>query len=73
MHSQDTAELIFEVARVPVANLLGVEGKGFYFMMNKLQRERIFSSGDGRRNAGDQPECTAISQPIRFLQAQMKS
>ncbi|MFA1710123.1 acyl-CoA dehydrogenase family protein [Peribacillus frigoritolerans] len=44
MHSQDTAELIFEDARVPVANLLGEEGKGFSYMMNKLQRERIIST-----------------------------
>ncbi|MGG1674352.1 acyl-CoA dehydrogenase family protein [Neobacillus sp. NRS-1170] len=40
-HSQDTCELIFEDARVPVANLLGVEGGGFYILMNKLQQERI--------------------------------
>ncbi|WP_203362047.1 acyl-CoA dehydrogenase family protein [Bacillus sp. REN10] len=38
---QDTAELIFEDAKVPVANLLGQEGKGFYYMMNKLQQERL--------------------------------
>ncbi|MCU6598972.1 acyl-CoA dehydrogenase family protein [Peribacillus frigoritolerans] len=44
MHSQDTAELIFEDVRVPAANLLGEEGKGFYYLMNKLQRERIFST-----------------------------
>ncbi|MGG1677179.1 acyl-CoA dehydrogenase family protein [Neobacillus sp. NRS-1170] len=40
-HSQDTAELIFEDARVPVANLLGEEGQGFYYLMNKLQQERL--------------------------------
>ncbi|MFF2528001.1 acyl-CoA dehydrogenase family protein [Brevibacillus sp. NPDC058079] len=40
-HSTDTAELIFEDARVPVANLLGEEGKGFYYLMDKLQQERI--------------------------------
>ncbi|WP_249593891.1 acyl-CoA dehydrogenase family protein [Peribacillus frigoritolerans] len=44
MHSQDTAELIFEDVRVPASNLLGAEGKGFYYLMNKLQRERIFST-----------------------------
>lgn len=41
LHSQDTAELIFEDARVPVANLLGEEGKGFYYLMEKLQQERL--------------------------------
>lgn len=40
-HSADTVELIFEDARVPVANLLGDEGKGFYYMMEKLQQERL--------------------------------
>ena len=43
-HSADTVELIFEDARVPVANLLGDEGKGFYYMMEKLQQERLIVS-----------------------------
>ncbi|MFV8828086.1 acyl-CoA dehydrogenase family protein [Alkalihalobacterium sp. APHAB7] len=41
MHSGDTAELIFEDAKVPVANLLGEEGKGFSYLMTKLQQERL--------------------------------
>lgn len=41
LHSQDTAELFFQDAKVPVANLLGIEGKGFYHMMEKLQQERL--------------------------------
>jgi acyl-CoA dehydrogenase len=40
-HSQDTAELVFEDCRVPVSNLLGEEGKGFYYLMEKLQQERL--------------------------------
>lgn len=40
-HSSDTSELIFEDARVPVTNLLGEEGKGFYYLMEKLQQERL--------------------------------
>ena len=43
LHAADTAELVFEDCRVPVANLLGQEGKGFYYMMQKLQRERLMS------------------------------
>ncbi len=43
MHAADTAELIFEDCRVPVSNLLGQEGKGFYHLMQKLQRERLMS------------------------------
>ncbi|UAL53149.1 acyl-CoA dehydrogenase family protein [Metabacillus dongyingensis] len=41
LHAQDTAELIFEDAKVPAANLLGEEGKGFYYLMDKLQQERL--------------------------------
>ncbi|WP_235832715.1 acyl-CoA dehydrogenase family protein [Gottfriedia acidiceleris] len=43
-HSADTSELIFEDARVPIANLLGEEGQGFYYMMDKLQQERLIVS-----------------------------
>ncbi|TSI10659.1 acyl-CoA dehydrogenase family protein [Lysinibacillus sp. BW-2-10] len=41
MHSADTGELIFEDAKVPASNLLGEEGKGFYYLMDKLQQERL--------------------------------
>ncbi|MGP4076809.1 acyl-CoA dehydrogenase family protein [Halobacillus sp. K22] len=41
LHSQDTSELIFEDAKVPVTNLLGKEGEGFYYLMNQLQQERL--------------------------------
>jgi len=40
-HMQDTAELAFEDCRVPAANLLGEEGMGFKYMMEKLARERL--------------------------------
>jgi len=38
---QDTAELAFEDCRVPAGNLLGEEGQGFKYMMEKLARERL--------------------------------
>lgn len=41
LHCQDTAELIFEDCHVPKENLLGEEGKGFLYMMEKLQQERL--------------------------------
>jgi acyl-CoA dehydrogenase len=40
-HMQDTSELFYEDCRVPVGNLLGEEGKGFKYMMEKLCRERL--------------------------------
>lgn len=41
LHSQDTSELIFEDCRIPKENLLGEEGKGFQYLMEKLQQERL--------------------------------
>jgi acyl-CoA dehydrogenase len=37
----DTAELVFDECRIPAANLLGKEHKGFYALMKNLQNERI--------------------------------
>jgi acyl-CoA dehydrogenase len=39
--SSDTAELVFDNVRIPAANLLGDEGKGFYSVMKNFQTERI--------------------------------
>ena len=44
MWASDTAELVFEDVRVPHANLLGEEGKGFYQLASGLQRERLLSA-----------------------------
>ncbi len=43
-HSQDTAEMAFTDCRVPAGNLLGQEGRGFYFLMKKLQQERLVAA-----------------------------
>ena len=39
--SQDTAELFFADARIPVANRLGDEGAGFALLMTNLAQERL--------------------------------
>jgi citronellyl-CoA dehydrogenase len=43
-HSSDTAELFFEDCRVPQRYLLGEEGKGFYYLMQNFQSERLIGS-----------------------------
>ncbi|MCL4286704.1 MAG: acyl-CoA dehydrogenase family protein [Thermoleophilia bacterium] len=44
MHASDTAELAFEDVRVPAANILGEEGKGFYHISWELQGERLVAA-----------------------------
>jgi len=39
--AQDTSELFFNEVRVPVANRIGEEGKGFAYMMQELAWERM--------------------------------
>jgi acyl-CoA dehydrogenase len=41
MWAQDTAEMAFEDCLVPKKNLMGEEGRGFIYLMEKLQPERL--------------------------------
>jgi acyl-CoA dehydrogenase len=41
LRASDTAELVFQDARVPADHLLGREGVGFYEVMRVFQRERL--------------------------------
>ncbi|HEX5255144.1 MAG TPA: acyl-CoA dehydrogenase family protein [Mycobacterium sp.] len=41
LHAQDTSELTFTDMRVPRANLLEDEGRGFYQLMKNLPQERL--------------------------------
>jgi alkylation response protein AidB-like acyl-CoA dehydrogenase len=76
MHAQDTAELHFADVRVPRENLLGEEGKGFYYLMEGLAQERLVVSVGGLANAVgvlEQTktyvrERTAFGQPIGTFQ-----
>ncbi len=41
LKAQDTSELFFSDVRVPTTNMLGEEGKGFYYLMQELPWERL--------------------------------
>lgn len=43
-HASDTAELFFDNCRVPQRYLLGEEGKGFYYLMQNFQSERLIGA-----------------------------
>ncbi|MGB0385189.1 MAG: acyl-CoA dehydrogenase family protein [Ardenticatenaceae bacterium] len=87
MHAQDTAELFFSDVKVPVENLLGEEGKGFYYLMHNLPQERLsiaISSIGMAESALEHTikycqERTAFGRPIgkfqnsRFKLAEMKT
>jgi alkylation response protein AidB-like acyl-CoA dehydrogenase len=87
MHAQDTAELFFRDVRVPVANLLGAEGRGFAHLVANLPQERLSIAATGVAAARQALEWTldyvrertAFGQPIgafqatRFRLAEMKT
>ena len=56
--SSDTAELLFDNCRIPAANLLGEEHKGFYALMKNLQNERIVL---GAQAMGEASKALAIT------------
>ena len=47
LRCSDTAEIAFNGVKVPKENLLGEEGKGFYYMMESLQVERLTGAQGG--------------------------
>lgn len=59
LKSQDTAELFFDNVKVPKANVLGTEGKGFYHLMHSLVEERLLSA------AGNVPAARAAVDVTR--------
>jgi acyl-CoA dehydrogenase len=76
LRGQDTSELAFEDCRVPVANVLGTEGRGFIQLMEQLQQERltisVASMASCRRALLDTIDYTqqrqAFGQPIAQFQ-----
>ena len=76
MHSQDTAELFFTDARVPVANRLGEEGAGFTQLVTNLPQERLSiavtavaaARSTFQRTLEYTKERTAFGQPVASFQ-----
>ncbi len=87
LKAQDTAELFFEDVKVPVENILGEEGMGFYYLMHNLPQERLSiavgSQAMAQRAFEDTltfvKERTAFGRPIgkfqnsRFKMAEMQT
>ena len=76
LHAQDTAELFFTDVRVPAANLIGEEGRGFFHLVDKLPRERLGIACDAIGHARASLQWTidycrereAFGQPIGSFQ-----
>ncbi len=63
LHAQDTSEMSFDDCRVPVSNILGTEGGGFYILMKELQQERLICA------AGAQAGCeAALREAVKYTQ-----
>lgn len=58
LHSQDTGELSFTDVRVPVGNLLGVEGRGFEYLTANLPQERLSIAASAQAAAAAALEST---------------
>nr|MBA2348335.1 acyl-CoA dehydrogenase family protein [Solirubrobacterales bacterium] len=71
MHSQDTAELFFNEAKVPAENLIGEEGQGFKILVNNLAQERLSIAilGVGVAEAALQETLTYVKEREAFGQS----
>jgi alkylation response protein AidB-like acyl-CoA dehydrogenase len=86
-HAADTTELFFDDVRVPVDNLVGEEGTGFFQLMDKLVPERLIIAVGALAGAEAAfettleyvKERTAFGRPIgsfqnsRFVMAEIKT
>lgn len=75
-HSSDTGELAFDNVKVPVNNIVGKEGMGFFYIMESFQIERLVAAilgiGGGEKCLEDtlkyMSEREAFGRPIKKFQ-----
>ena len=58
LHSSDTAQIFFDDVRVPVANRIGEENRGFIYQMEQFQEERLYVVA---RSLGVLDDCIRIT------------
>lgn len=63
IRASDTAELVFEDVRVPRENLIGAEGKGFYYLMHFFDTTRTMVAAQGVGLAQG-----ALDKTLRYVQ-----
>jgi len=76
MLASDTAELFFDECRVPVANILGEKDRGFYYVMENFQGERLAAAVQALAQTEHAVRYTleyganrsAFGQPVRTFQ-----
>ena len=64
LDESDTAELFFTDCRVPRANLIGEEGRGFIHMMERLPQERIGAAVGNLANAR-----TLLAETLEYVKS----
>lgn len=65
-HSSNTAELILDDVWVPAANLIGEKNRGFYYIMENFQNERLAIMGQALGEAQK-----AIELTVQYLKDRM--
>ena len=61
-HSSDTGEMAFDNVKVPVANIVGKEGMGFFYIMESFQIERLVA---GILGVGGGEHC--LEETLRYM------
>ncbi|MEN9446830.1 MAG: hypothetical protein RJA25_119 [Bacteroidota bacterium] len=62
LHSSDTGELAFDNVKVPVSNLVGKEGMGFFYIMESFQIERLVA---GILGIGGGEQC--LEETLKYM------